>query len=228
MSVLARIKALLLRTKSSLAGDPHHFLRDVAGVIHVGANSGQERDIYDAHGTRVIWIEPIPEVFAKLQANIAALPRQRAIEGLVSDTVGARHLFHVANNEGQSSSILPFKHHADIWPHVRFTRTIELASDTLPSLLQRHSIDRRSYQALVLDTQGSELLVLRGAIELLPSFRYIKVEASDFEVYEGCCTLADLAAFLAHHGFSERSRRCFARRRQGGRCFDVTFARTAG
>ncbi len=85
------MKALLLRTKSSLPGDPHHFLRDVNGVIHVGANTGQERDIYDAHGTRVIWIEPIPEVFARLQANTAALPRQRAIQGLLSDTVGTRY-----------------------------------------------------------------------------------------------------------------------------------------
>jgi FkbM family methyltransferase len=222
------LKSLLLRIWATPHGHPHHFLRDVSGVIHVGANSGQEREIYDAHGTRVIWIEPIPEVFAKLQANIAGFPRQCAIRGLLSDTVGTRYRFHISNNDGQSSSILPFKHHADVWPHVRFERTIELESETLPSLLQRHSIDRRNYQALVLDTQGSELLVLRGAVELLPSFRYIKVEASDFEVYEGCCTLADLTAFLAHHGFSELSRRCFARRRQGGRCFDVTFARTAG
>lgn len=209
-------------------GHPHHFLRHVNGVIHVGANSGQERDIYDAHGTRVVWIEPIPEVFAKLQANIAALPRQRAIQALVSDLDGKRFEFHVANNQGQSSSILPFKHHADIWPQVRFARTIGLVSETLPTLLSRHSVDLRRYQALVLDTQGSELLVLRGAVELLPSFRYIKVEASDFEVYQGCCTLADLAAFLAPHGFSEISRRCFARRRRGGRCFDVTYARPAG
>lgn len=228
MRSIRKLKSLLLRIWVGPRGHPHHFLRHVNGVIHVGANSGQERDIYDAHGTRVVWIEPIPEVFAKLQANIAALPRQRAIQGLVSDTAGARHLFHVANNDGQSSSILPFKHHADIWPHIRFERTIELVSETLPSLLQQHSIDHRNYQALVLDTQGSELRVLRGANELLPSFRYIKVEASDFEVYEGCCTLDEISRFLADHGFTELSRRCFARRRQGGGCYDVTFARHAG
>lgn len=228
MSVLSRIKAPLLRIKSSLPGDPHHFLRDVRGVIHVGANSGQERDIYDAHSTSVIWIEPIPQVFAKLQENIAGFPKQHAIQGLLSDTVGTRYRFHISNNDGQSSSLLQLKHHADVWPHIRFERTIELESETLPSLLRRHSIDHRHYRALVLDTQGSELLVLRGAVELLPSFGYIKVEASDFEVYEGCCTLADLTAFLARYGFTELSRRCFARRRQGGRCFDVTFARIAG
>jgi FkbM family methyltransferase len=228
MSVLPRIKAPLLRVKSLWPRDPHHFLRDVRGVIHVGANSGQERDIYYAHGTCVTWIEPIPEVFARLQANIARLPRQRAIQGLVSDTVGTRYRFHISNNDGQSSSFLPFRHHSDIWPDVHFERTIELASETLPSLLKRHSIDHRDHQALVLDTQGSELLVLRGAVELLPSFSYVKVEASDFEVYEGGCTLADLGAFLSRQGFRELSRRCFARRRQGGQCFDVTFERVAG
>jgi hypothetical protein len=35
------------------------FLRDVTGVIHVGANTGQERFLYRLFGLNVIWIEPI-------------------------------------------------------------------------------------------------------------------------------------------------------------------------
>ena len=36
------------------------FLRKVSGVIHVGANLGQERAHYARFRLDVVWIEPIP------------------------------------------------------------------------------------------------------------------------------------------------------------------------
>ena len=57
------------------------------------------------------------------------------------------------------------KEHRDVWPKVDFTKTITLRSSTLATLLARERIDPQRYDALVMDTQGSELLVLqrRGA-----------------------------------------------------------------
>ena len=46
--------------------EPDDFLRSCSGVIHVGANSGQERELYAQHGLNVVWIEPIPEVYTAL------------------------------------------------------------------------------------------------------------------------------------------------------------------
>lgn len=46
------------------------YLMRVPGVIHVGANVGQERDLYRQLGLRVLWIEPIDEVFNTLVSNI--------------------------------------------------------------------------------------------------------------------------------------------------------------
>ena len=57
------------------------------------------------------------------------------------------------------------------------------------------------FPALVMDTQGSELLVLRGADPRLPSFAFIKTEVADFEAYSGCCQLAEVTAFLSARGF---------------------------
>jgi FkbM family methyltransferase len=225
MGIPFAVKAPLIRLKALLPWDQCRFLRDIRGVIHVGANTGQERNAYGAHGLSVLWIEPIPEVFGELLVNIATFARQRAICALVSDSDGATHAFHVASNHGQSSSVLPLKHHRDIWPEVHFDRTIELTGWTLLTLLERHGIDGRTHDALVLDTQGAEMSVLRGAGSLLREFRYVKVEAADFELYEGCCTLAELSAFLASHGFAERSRRRFAQSPQGGSCYDVVFRR---
>jgi FkbM family methyltransferase len=213
------------RVRQLFKPDPNRFLSSVRGVVHVGANVGQERDLYARHGLDVLWIEPIPEVFATLTQNLASFPRQRALEALVTDRDDVPYEFHVANNSGESSSILALKEHRDLWPEVDYTRTIALRSTTLATLLARERVDLDRYDALVMDTQGSELLVLRGAETLLGRFNFVKTEVPDFEAYEGCARLEDIAAFMSARGFSERSRHCFAQRAGGGRYYDVVYGR---
>jgi FkbM family methyltransferase len=208
-----------------LPKDPNWFLRSVSGVIHVGANAGQERETYEQMGLNVLWIEPIPSVFEKLKANIASLHRQRALQALVTDRDHETYQFHIANNMGASSSILQLKEHRDIWPEVEYTSTISLASITLTTLLQQERIDPSTFQALILDTQGSELLVLKGAEPILRYFQFVKTEVADFESYADCCQLADIIQFMRQHGFRESSRHVFARRSSGGQYYDITFKR---
>jgi FkbM family methyltransferase len=209
-------KRILRRARRSLGLDLDRFLWSARGVIHVGASVGQERAQYAGLGLEVLWVEPIPEVFATLRANIAALPRQNALQALVADIDGRDYEFHIANNAGQSSSILELKDHRDVWPEVSFTKSITIRGTTLPTLLAREGIDVSRYDALIMDTQGSERMVLKGAAAVLPHFNYIKTEAADFEIYEGCAQLKDLTAFLATYGFAERARSRFASRAAGG------------
>jgi FkbM family methyltransferase len=220
-----RIQHLLRRVQIALNGDPDEFLKHVSGVIHVGANHGQERDLYERHDLCVLWIEALPEAFEILRGTLEGYPRQIALQALVTDQDDAEYAFHVANNEGQSSSILDLKHHKDIWPHVSYERTVTLRSTTLDALVEARHIDATRYDALILDTQGSELLVLRGAARHLSRFRYIKTEVADFESYAGCCQLADIARFMTAHGFREYSRRRFAQRDQGGSYYDIVYER---
>ena len=201
------------------------FLRDVAGVIHVGAHVGQERHRYAQYGLRVLWVEPLPEHFALLQQNIAAFREQRAIQCLLTDRDDAEYPFHVTSNAGGSSSILPLDMHKDIWPDVTTTKTISLRSKTLPTALRDQRIDASAYDALVMDTQGSELLVLEGAAPLLRGFRYIKTEVADFEAYTGCCQLSQVEAYVRQHGFREYARNVIAQHPAGGRYFDIVFRR---
>jgi FkbM family methyltransferase len=203
------------------------FLLDARGVIHVGASFGQERELYQSLGLPVVWVEPIPEVFAQLRQNIATFHRQIAVQALLTDRDGVEYTFHISNNEGMSSSILELDLHRDIWPDVDYTHEIQLISKTLPALLIENAVDPAAYDALVMDTQGSELLILQGATPVLHHFRYIKTEAPDFESYRGCCLVSDLAQFLDGHGFDEHARHKFAERKQGGSYYDVVFARRA-
>ena len=218
----------ILRSAISNRGDPHRMLRKASGVIHVGANSGQHRKIYGKYALPVVWIEPIPEVFQMLKENLQTHPRQSAYQYLVTDRDDTEYVFHVANNAGKSSSILDLKLHKDIWPEVAYDRTITLRSTTLPTLLARERIDAAGYDALIMDTQGSELLVLKGAAPILHGFRFIKTEVADFESYAGCCQLKDLDSFVKQHGFAEISRQRFAQHGQGGGYYDVVYEKSAG
>lgn len=199
------------------------FLKDISGVVHVGANTGQEREIYNQYGLNVIWVEPIPQVFEQLKNNIIGYNKQQALQALITDTENKEYEFHVANNNGASSSIYELKDHKDIWPNVEYNESISLNSTTLTSLFKSKSVDISKYQALVMDTQGSELLVLKGSIPLLKYFKYIKTEVADFESYEGCCTLSQIKDFMLEHGYKECSRIIFAQHVKGGRYYDIIF-----
>jgi FkbM family methyltransferase len=201
------------------------FLREVSGVIHVGANTGQERYIYSAYGLSVLWVEPIAEIFAALEANIQGVSGQIALNALVADVNGKEYDLHIANNGGTSSSIFELKQHKELWPEVDYVSKVRCESITLPTLLEKAGVNVGKYDALVLDTQGSELLVLKGASSLLQGFKFIKVEVPDFESYEGCCRDSDVSSFMSEHSFEEIFRSRFAGQSGTGSYFDVVYKR---
>jgi FkbM family methyltransferase len=205
--------------------DPNAVFRKAKGVIHVGANIGQEAAFYSRFGLPVVWIEPNPEIFEVLKTNLQPFPDQLGIQGLVTDVDNTEYPFHLANNNGESSSILDMYLHQEVWPDVKYERTIQLRSRTLPFLLKDNRIDATGYDTLVMDTQGSELLILKGAAGLLPNIRAIKTEVPDFESYKGCCQIKDLESFLIPLGFREYSRHRFAKRRATGNYFDIIYVR---
>ncbi len=96
---------------------------------------GRKLELYAQYGLSVVWIEPIPEIFEKLQSNLTDVPGQIALKGLVTDLDNVEYQFHLANNNGASSSILELNLHQDIWPEVAYEKTIKLYSTTLTSLL---------------------------------------------------------------------------------------------
>lgn len=225
--IVESIKTVLRPVKKALTKNIDRFLRDVSGIVHVGANTGQERNEYESLNLRVIWVEPIPHVFAELQQNIADFPNQRAYQALLTDADNKSYEFNVSSNNGESSSIYDFKDHKDIWPDVSMSQKISLTSLTLPSLFQREEVDPALYQALILDTQGSELLVLQGSVPLLQGFTYIKSEVPDFESYEGCCQLDEMNEFMTQHGFAEFQRKRVAGRSGVGTYYEIVYKRVA-
>ena len=201
------------------------FLFQIPGLVHVGAHTGQERARYALHGLKVLWVEPIAEMFEELSANIAPYPEQRAIRELLTDRDGVEYDFSISSNKGASSSILPLAQHREMWPTVDYVEQRRLRGITLGTLFKREGISTRDYQALVLDVQGAELMVLNGAGDLVREFRFVQAEAADFEIYKGGAQLKDLQEYLRRAGFVELRRRQFNHQPAIGTCWDVVWER---
>lgn len=222
---IKRVRAFLSPLRKRLTKSSNHFLKNVSGIIHVGANYGQEKNTYQQHNLDVIWVEAIPDIFSDLEKQLTDYPKQVAYKALITDIDNKQYDFHIASNKGASSSIFDLKEHKDIWPDIDYTSTIPLLSTTLTSLVKENDIQISNYPALIMDTQGSELLVLKGAVPLIRNFKYIKTEVSDFEAYEGCCQVDDINAFMRENGFKQVSKHKIAKREQGGSYFDIVYKR---
>jgi FkbM family methyltransferase len=226
-ALLAGIRGLLRRSRI-IDRDPFKgFLRDVKGVIHVGAHTGQERGLYADYRLKVLWVEPLAESFATLEENLVGFPNQRALQCLVTDRDNAEYSFHVTSNAGASSSIFVLDLHKDIWPDVKHMKTIPMRSRTLATLLADERAELSEYDALAMDTQGSELLVLKGAEPILREFLYIKTEVADFAAYKGCCQLADIESYVSTFGFTELARKVIASHARGGAYYDIVYKRAS-
>jgi FkbM family methyltransferase len=220
------LKNAVTTVKRILRKEPDAYLREVSGVIHVGAHVGQERILYARYNLDVVWIEPIPDIFVQLQNNLKDFPKQQAYQYLLTDQDNKEYLFHISNNNGASSSIFELDLHKEFWPEVFYRDSMTLMSTTLSSLVKREGLVVDKYDALVMDTQGSELLVLKGAVDLLSGFKYIKAEVPDFESYSGCCQVEELDHFLQQHGFQEYKRTEFASKEGVGSYYDIVYRKS--
>lgn len=180
---------------------PRHDL-NIKGIIHCGASYGQERDAYNELGIEtVLWIEAIKEVYDGLVENIKPYPNQFAVNACLGEEDGKDVTFNVSNNEAQSSSYLQLGFHKTAHPSVVYVRTFEAKTKTLKTLLKELNVKIGDGWLLVMDTQGAEGFILKGANDLLSHFDAIYLETNTKEVYEGCALKPEIEAYLSNYDY---------------------------
>ena len=108
---------------------------------------------------------------------------------------------------------------------VEFTKTIRLENRTLPEVIAAAGLENIQFDALILDVQGAEDLVIKGAKELMRQFKYVKLEAADFDAYANACKLQDLEKLLQSLGYRMLRKHAFRHKPGVGTYFDVLFCR---
>ena len=177
----------------------------ITGLIHVGANRGSEYRSYceRTHGP-LLYVEAIPEMAEHVRRILEPSRPHVMRQAVVSDVAGEAVTFHVASNNGGSSSLLAPGRHAELYPWITFDTTLELVTERLDDLVAERP-ERETYNVLVLDVQGAELKVLRGALDLLASVDAVFTEVSSEPLYEGGCTFLEVTNLLARAGLVFRA-----------------------
>jgi FkbM family methyltransferase len=195
-------------------------------IVHVGAHHGQELDRYSSlFARKVIWVEANPKTFGTLQANIEefrsrppgtlkrllgiAQTEHVGINALVTEKDGAEYEFYQFNNGGLSDSVFHLAEGTQ-FPDLKETGSVlRLNSNKLDTILRQAGQEPSEVDVLVLDTEGAELICMKGAEATLTNVQYIQTEISTKPVYTGGVLYGELNSWLYERGF----RRCTAIRR---------------
>jgi FkbM family methyltransferase len=171
-------------------------------VIDVGANSGQYASGLRAAGYhgRIVSFEPLSEPYGRL----AAASSQDAAWDCRQLALGRRPgttTINVSEDSRNSSIFTVGDRHLQAAPDSRRVGMETVRIDRLDRLWP--AIARNAHRPyLKMDTQGSELDVLRGAKRLLDAMSLVEVELSLLPVYDSPPVFGDVHGLLARHGFA--------------------------
>jgi len=163
------------------------------GLIHIGANLGDE---YKGTTRQNVLIEPLKDIYNQMVAIHKGNNNVTCLNYALGNYTGKVEM-NVANNTGASSSILKPTNHLTKYPHIEFVGKETVDITKLDLLITRPS----DFDEIVIDVQGYELEVFKGATETLKHITRIKTEVCVDELYEGNVTFDKLKEFLLEHNF---------------------------
>ncbi len=174
---------------------------DARGVIHVGAHEAQELRGYLRFGfERQLWIEPQPEIFARLVAKLPKDPMVRAAQVACGDSAGQATMHVLNNNDGMSNSLLEPKLHLSEYPQITRGGTFTVPVARLDDVIEQQGFETEQFSLLAVDVQGFEMQVFKGAPRTLQTIGAVVAEVYNRELYAGCALLPEIDACLEAAG----------------------------
>ena len=187
-------------------------LNKMKRVLHIGADRGGELPQYSDMGVdEVVWVEANPEVYEELLENLQIMDIEDVesfpYNQLISDKDDVEMDFnlyygwdagHLVGNKGMSSLL---KARNSWWGSDCYRGTIKLNSLSVDTFLERNEIDN-SFDMMNIDTQGAEMMVFKGATEVLKRVDVINCEVTFFNPhYHENPTFDDVDEYLSQFGF---------------------------
>ena len=185
----------------SLESLKRKFNLEFSGIIHIGANWGQELDLYNYLKIKdLLLFEPIPEIYTILVQRIENYKKYFNIKSYniaLGNDNKCVEMF-ISDNDGQSSSVLSPNVHLTIHPEVHFFQQKII----VPMMkLDDICFNREKFNTIVIDVQGFELEVFKGSIETLSNIEYIYTEVNKDFVYSENGLVDEIDEFLRKFGF---------------------------
>ena len=175
----------------------------VKGLAHFGAHKGEEVEEYRKLNYSPIHLfEPQKKLFKQLEKSFS---RDEDVflynVGLGKENITSK-LFLSPSNDGASASLLKPSGHLKYHPEIKFEDTENI------EIRKYDEFDLSNVNYLNIDIQGYELEALKGSENSLNKYiKYICIEISRKEMYEGSVLKNQLDSYLKSFGFIRVSTR---------------------
>lgn len=168
-----------------------------SGIIQIGSNEAQEDCILNELGIKKkIYIEPCQKAFNILSEKFGNNEDIILFNCACGEKSEVKTMFIESSNNGQSNSLLKPLLHEKIYPSIVFDKIEQVRVSALDDL----DYNRIEYDLLMMDCQGCEGLIVKGAKESLKHINWIYTEVMTKELYENCTLLPDFDLLLPDFG----------------------------
>ena len=171
-------------------------------ILDIGAADGNTARYFAENfsSCNIVGFEPIPEMSDFAVRNCINYPLVKILNIALGEKSGEAD-FHVNENVLSSSLLSVSKNdtkHLDENHKEKFEerKKINVKVSTLDELIADKDI-----LLIKIDTQGTELNILKGATSVLKRTDYILVEMNNHKIYDGGCMYYEVDEFLRSKGF---------------------------
>ena len=134
----------------------------------------------------------------KQSKQVNSFARFRVIPLYVGNQIGEKD-FHIYNSPGESSSLYPDKYFAKAFnSNLAIKKTVLVNESTLDEIASQNSLNP---DFIKVDTQGTELDILKNADNAIKECLMIESEAEIIPIYSGQSLLHDVSSFLYEKDF---------------------------
>ncbi len=193
----------------------YYSQKDSLVIFEIGSCEGEDtiRLKKSFPNASIYTFEPLPANVIKIKSNLKkyGVSCERLFQLALSDQDGSAD-FYVSSGHpndrpkektwdygNKSSSLLPPKEHKKILKWIKFNEKIEVPTKRLDTFCAENGIDK--IDIMYIDVQGAELLVLKGAGEMLETVGAVWMEVEAIELYRGQPLKSDVENFMKSHGF---------------------------
>ncbi|MFA6263016.1 MAG: FkbM family methyltransferase [Candidatus Babeliales bacterium] len=168
--------------------------------------------------------EPVPELYAKVVKATENCNNVSTYQVALADKEGTAD-FYISSftatpgSPSASSSLLTPTGHLSAWSCIKFKKKLSVPTITIDAWAEKNSIGHVDF--IWLDTQGSELSILKSAPRILKTVKAMLLEVEFVELYKDQPLFTDVKTWLEANGFK------FVAMRAWKLYGDALFVRTA-
>lgn len=174
--------------------------KDIKNIVYIGAHDGSMAISFNEAfpGCTFYLFEPVPETFSILKNNTKQYPNMNCFNYAIGATFGQVRMFK--DDFSAASSILPYESVCmQEFPFLGKQTEISVKIRCLDDIVQTNNIP--GVDLMIIDTQGFEDEVLKGAEKILTRCKAIVCEMSLRHLYKDSSSFSSIYQTMCQHGF---------------------------